>query len=240
MDTGRGASAEHPAGHRLNASFDEFPEEYDEMRAAGHMARRRADFFTRVIDETPGVVLEIGCGTGTLLRTLAARRPDRTLIGVEPLANYVEFATERARAAGSGNVRFVAAAGELVASVVEPASVGLVISVDALHHVSDTDQVVRGVATVTRSGGRWRAMEPNRVHPYVLAYHVLTHGERTFSTRDFLRRARAAGWRLEGRETMYLYPSNVKQVPAWAARAELRLERYRPLAGGVVLDLTRS
>lgn len=224
------------AGPR-NAGFDAHPEAYDELRAAGHMARRRADFFTWVVDETPGVVLEIGCGTGTLLRNLAVRHPDRTFIGVEPLANYVEFARERAQADGSAKVRFEAATGETVDTVVPPASIGLVITVDALHHVTDLDQVVRAVSGVTAPGARWRAMEPNRVHPYVLAYHVLTAGERTFDVRDFLRRAGAAGWRLQGRRNMYLYPSGVAQVPEWARRVELRWERFRPLAGAVVLDL---
>jgi ubiquinone/menaquinone biosynthesis C-methylase UbiE len=239
MDTG-GAEPGRPASSPFNAGFDAFPREYDELRAAGHMARRRADFFTRVVDETPGTVLEIGCGTGTLLRSLAARRPHRTFIGVEPLANYVDFARERARAAGATNVRFAVATGETVDTVVPPATAGLVITVDALHHVTDLDRVIRAVTRVTVPGGHWRAMEPNRVHPYVLAYHVLTAGERTFNARDFLRRAGAAGWRLQGRRNMYLYPSGVPRVPEWAQRAELRFERYRLLAGAVVLDLVRS
>jgi ubiquinone/menaquinone biosynthesis C-methylase UbiE len=182
-------------------------------------------------------VLEIGCGTGTLLRDLAARRPDRRFIGVEPLANYVEFARDRADAAGAGNVRFATATGETLSAVVDPHSVGLVISVDALHHVTDTDQVVREVARAAVPGAHWWAMEPNRVHPYVWAYHVFTAGERTFRTRDFLRRARSAGWQPAGRRTMYLYPSGVTRVPAWAERVELRLERHRPVAGAVVLHL---
>ncbi|MCW2698080.1 MAG: methyltransferase type 11 [Modestobacter sp.] len=221
----------------FNAGFDEFPEAYDELRAAGHMARRRADFFTDVIDRFPGVVLEIGCGTGTLLRNLAARRPDRQFIGIEPLPNYVDFARSKAAAAGRGNVQFEAATGETLSAVVEPDSIGLVISVDALHHVTDSGEVVREVARAATSGAHWWAMEPNRVHPYVWAYHVFTTGERTFPARDFIRRARAAGWDLVSRQNMYLYPSGIAQVPGWAERLELRWERHRPVAGAVVLDL---
>jgi SAM-dependent methyltransferase len=225
------------AAQPFNAAFDEFPEAYDELRAAGHMARRRADFFTGVIDRFPGVVLEIGCGTGTLLRNLAARRPDRQFIGVEPLPNYVDFARAKAAGAGTGNVQFAAATGETLSEVVAPGSVGLVISVDALHHVTDTDQVVREVSRAATPGAHWWAMEPNRVHPYVWAYHVFTDGERTFPARDFLRRARAGGWELASRQNMYLYPSGIAQVPGWAEQLELRLERFRPVAGAVVLDL---
>ena len=235
------AGAEGPTTGAVpyNAAFDQFPQQYDELRAAGHMARRRAEHFLQVVDASTGPVLEVGCGTGTLLRALAAARPDREFLGVEPLPNYVEFAGERAAAGGLTNVRFAAATGEELLSVTEPGWAGLVISVDALHHVTDTDQVVRSIAAAARPGARWQAMEPNRVHPYVLAYHVLTAGERTFPYRDFVRRARAGGWSLAGRTTMYLYPSGVRQVPPWAERVERRLERHLPLAGAVVLDLRR-
>lgn len=229
------------AGHRapLNAAFDDVPEQYDDLRAAGHMARRRLAFFSAVVGRTPGPVVELGCGTGTLLRQLAAAHPDRTFLGVEPLPNYVEFARERAAALALDNVRFEAAPGESFGQVVPEGSAGLVVSVDALHHVVDLDRVVDQVFTATRGNGRWVAMEPNRVHPYVLAYHVLTHGERTFDAGDFLARARARGWSLVRRRLMYTYPSGVSRVPAWAARLELRLEHNRLLAGAVVHDLVR-
>ncbi len=231
-----GAGARGP----YNAGFDDRPKTYDELRAAGHMAGRRAEFFLRVLDETPGAVLELGSGTGTLLRHLAASRPDRTFVGVEPLANYVDFANASARAAGTGNVRFETGVGEALPAVVEAGSVGLVISVDALHHVTDVDQVVAEVARVAAPGARWRAMEPNRLHPYVLAYHVLTPGERTFPARDFLRRARGAGWSLAGRQRLFTYPSGVARVPGWAAWLERRLEWVPPISGAVVLDLVRA
>lgn len=223
-----------------NAGFDDRPATYDELRADGHMARRRTESFAAVVEETPGAVLELGSGTGTLLRRLAEGLPDRTFVGVEPLANYVEFANARALAAGSTNVRFEVGVGEALPAAVEPGSVDLVISVDALHHVTDVDRVVSEVARVAAPGARWRVMEPNRLHPYVLAYHVLTPGERTFPARDFVRRAARAGWRLTGRERLFTYPSGVASVPPWAARLERRLEWIPPVSGAVVLDLVKA
>ena len=232
-----GAPSSDRGASPLNASFDDLPEEYDDLRAAGHMARRRVEFFSAAVRRSPGPVVELGCGTGTLLRQLAAAHPDRSFLGVEPLANYVDFARQRAAAAGLANVRFEAATGEALGSVVAPGSAGLVISVDSLHHVTDLDRVIDEVFTATRSDGRWVAMEPDRLHPYVLAYHVLTPGERTFPARDFLERARARGWALVRRRRLFLYPSGVRRVPGWAGRLERRLERRRVLAGAVVHDL---
>lgn len=223
-----------------NASFDDRPRTYDDLRAGGHMARRRADYFAGVVEGTPALVMELGSGTGTLLRRLAVVHPDRTFVGVEPLANYVDFANAEAHAAGLGNVSFAVGVGEQLPAVVAPGSVDLVISVDALHHVSDVDRVVAEVERVAAPRARWRAMEPNRLHPYVLAYHVLTRGERTFPARDFLRRAGRVGWRLTGRQRLFTYPSTVAAVPAWAAALERRLEWLPPVSGALVLDLTKS
>jgi len=230
---------EHGPGRALNGSFDDDPEQYDDLRAAGHMARRRAAFFGMAVRRTPGPVVELGCGTGTLLRQLAAAHPDRSFLGVEPLANYVDFARREAAALGLTNVRFEAATGEALGSVVPPGSAGLVISVDALHHVQDLDRVIDEVFTATRHDGRWVAMEPDRLHPYVLAYHVLTAGERTFPARDFLRRARSRGWALVRRRRLFIYPSGVARVPGWAERLEQRLELRPVVAGAIVHDLVR-
>jgi SAM-dependent methyltransferase len=224
----------------LNASFDGDPRSYDQLRASGHMARRRAEYFLGVVDSSPGLVVELGCGTGTLLRWLAAARPDRRFLGVEPLGNYVQFARERAGAAGLTNVRFETGTGERLRSVAGERSAGLLISVDALHHVTDLDQVIAEAHAVAAPGAHWRAMEPNRLHPYVLAYHVLTPGERTFPVRDFLRRSEGGGWRLAARERLYVFPSGISRVPDWAGRLERRTERFRLLSGAVVLDLARE
>lgn len=223
---------------RLNASYDDRPHVYDELRTAGHMARRRIEFFTAVVDRCPGPVLEIGSGTGTLLRQLAAARPDRTFTGVEPLPNYVEFANARAREAGLDNVRFVVGTGESL-PVSDQAAPRLILSVDALHHVDDLDRVIAEIARVTRPGARWLAMEPNRWHPYVWGYHVLTPGERTFAVRDFQRRAQRLGWQLVRTRSLFGVPGAVSRLPAWAERLERRIEKVRPLAGGVAMEFLR-
>ncbi|MGY1783118.1 class I SAM-dependent methyltransferase [Geodermatophilus sp. SYSU D01036] len=223
-----------------NASFDDDPHGYDAVRASGHMTRRRLDVFLQALDEVPGPVLELGSGTGVLLRRLAAARPDRQLTGVEPIADYVAFAAAQARQEGLANVRFELGTAERLPPSVESGSVGLLLSVDALHHVDDVDRTVAEAARIAAPNARWRAMEPNRLHPYVWAYHTFTAGERTFPVRGFLRRARRAGWRPVSCRSLFLYPSGVEQVPDWASRLERRLEGVRALAGGIVVDLVRA
>jgi|tagenome__1003787_1003787.scaffolds.fasta_scaffold20961890_2 ubiquinone/menaquinone biosynthesis C-methylase UbiE len=157
------------------------------------MARRRAEHFAAVVAGSSGDVLEIGCGTGALLRRLAAVHPDRRFLGIDPLAGYIGYARRLAERDGLRNVAFVAGPGEELDQLLRPRSFGLVISVDALHHVTDVDRVAAAARRVTTDGARWCLMEPNRWHPYVWAYHALTPGERTFPVGDFLRRSRRAG-----------------------------------------------
>jgi len=201
------------------------------------MARRRLDHVASVVDRVAGTVLEIGTGTGTLLSGLAARHPDRAFIGVEPLQNYVEFANDRARRDGRRNLRFLRGTGEDLDELVEPSSVGLVLSVDMLHHVQDLARVIAAVRRVVAPRGRWHAMEPNRLHPYVWTYHVLVPGERTFPVRRFLSEATAGGWELCERSRLFLFPSGIRRVPDRLARLERRWEQVPVLAGGVTLEL---
>ena len=54
-----------------NAGFDDSPKTYDDLRAEGHMARRRAEFYARVLDATARLL-----GTDVSgLDTLAAQAP---------------------------------------------------------------------------------------------------------------------------------------------------------------------
>jgi tRNA G46 methylase TrmB len=77
-------SVRRGSAERCNAGFDDRPDDYDALRSAGHMAERRADHFAALVAATPGTVVEIGSGTGTLMRGLAARFPDRRLSASNP------------------------------------------------------------------------------------------------------------------------------------------------------------
>lgn len=55
-------------------------------------------------------VLDLGCGDGRL--ALGAAPHAKEVVGVDPDADLIDGATERARAAGLGNVRFQVAAGQ--------------------------------------------------------------------------------------------------------------------------------
>ena len=228
------------SGTGLNASHDHDAEGYDAMRRGSWMSARRLAYTLEHLDRASASrVLEVGSGTGALLLELAASRPGMRFTGVEPLPNYVDYANGRARELGLENVTFYEGTGELLPAGAAAGSFDMVVSTDTLHHVVDQAAVTRNVHAATAAGGAWLAMEPNRLNPYLLAYHLFTAGERNFSTPRFLRDALAAGWTKEAFDRLFLIPSAVESPSGWMQTAERRLERVPVLAGGVAVLLRK-
>jgi ubiquinone/menaquinone biosynthesis C-methylase UbiE len=98
----------------------------------------------------PGALLDVGCGTGRLLRSARARYPEARLVGVDPARGMVEQATA---AAGGAQVTFQQAAAE---SLPFPdAQFDLVFSTMTFHHWHDQATGVAEVGRVLAPGGRW-------------------------------------------------------------------------------------
>ena len=89
------------------------------------------------LGETPAStrLLDVGCGTGRMLATLHARRPDLTLIGLDAS----EAMLEQAPAATAG-IDWVH--GNLNALPLSDASVHTIISCSALHYLDDPQQAL--------------------------------------------------------------------------------------------------
>lgn len=96
----------------------------------------------------PQVILDIGCGTGRLLRKASARWPSARLIGVDPTAGMIA----QARAAMPGGEFHLGSAESIP---LPDNSVDLVLSTVSFHHWQDQAQGIREVARVLKPGGRF-------------------------------------------------------------------------------------
>ncbi len=94
----------------------------------------------------PESILDIGCGTGRLLRKAAARWPKARLTGADPAEGMVK----EARRLTPGAEFQVSLAEELV---LPDGSADLVFSTASFHHWQDQQQGVRQIARVLRAGG---------------------------------------------------------------------------------------
>ncbi len=109
---------------------------------------------------TPAAVLDIGCGTGRLLRRMQKRWPSAVLTGVDLAGGMVAQARQRTPAA----TIFQSPAENLP---LESASVDLVTSTVSFHHWSDPARGVGEAVRVLRRGGL-----------FVLADLKIAHGRR--------------------------------------------------------------
>lgn len=94
----------------------------------------------------PASVLDIGCGSGRLLRKVHDYWPQAQLSGVDPAQGMLEVARQF-----TPEARFYLGSGE--ALPLEDASVDLALSTISFHHWQDQAAGVREVARVLRPGG---------------------------------------------------------------------------------------
>ena len=74
------------------------------QRYGGERARPFADLLARVAAPAPGVVVDLGCGSGELTRGLLERWPSASVLGVDSSAAMV---AQAARQALPGRLEFV-------------------------------------------------------------------------------------------------------------------------------------
>ncbi len=99
-------------------------------------------------DEQPQTVLDIGCGTGRLLRKVRERWPQAHLLGVDPTEGMINQAR-----AGLPDADFYLGSAEKLP--LPDNSVELVLSTTSFHHWLDQAQGVCEVTRVLRPGGHF-------------------------------------------------------------------------------------
>jgi ubiquinone/menaquinone biosynthesis C-methylase UbiE len=122
---------------------------------------------------SPNTILDVGCGTGRLLRAARERWPSARLVGVDPSAGMV-----RAGTALTPAELHVAGAEEMP---LPDRSIDLAFSTIAFHHWSDPERGLREVARVLRPGGGFILVDnlgPQWLAPYLKDRPYLTADER--------------------------------------------------------------
>ena len=98
----------------------------------------------------PGAILDVGCGTGKLLRAAGTRFPGVRLEGVDAA---IEMVKQAQTMTPNGTIRFQQAIAEALPFA--NTSFDLVFSTMTFHHWQDQARGAAEVARVLTSGGRW-------------------------------------------------------------------------------------
>jgi trans-aconitate methyltransferase len=181
------------------------------------------------------LVIELGCGPGDVLATLARARPDLQFLGLDVDERMIEHATSTH---ASANVTY-----RLHDVSVTPLreQARAVFGIDVLHHVHALDRFVDGVARLLEPGAMWTVIEPNSRNPYIWLHQERMRraglDEDHFHCAPFAREAARSGLRILSASTAFVVPGAIRSVPRPVARAERLLERVPVLGGSVVYRL---
>ncbi|MCP3856332.1 MAG: methyltransferase domain-containing protein [Actinomycetia bacterium] len=102
--------------------------------------------------EAGASVVDIGCGGGVTLTTIAEAYPNSRCIGYDPSGAAVRLGRERAADMGLGNIEFIEAGGEFIES---GADHDLVITFDCLHDMPHPDRAANAIRSAIASDGTW-------------------------------------------------------------------------------------
>ena len=103
---------------------------------------------------SPGAILDVGCGTGKLLRSASQRFPGAKLLGVDAA---IEMVKQAQKSTPDGRIQFQQATAEELPF--PDGSFDLVFSTMTFHHWQNQGRGAVEVARVLAPGGRWLLAE---------------------------------------------------------------------------------
>ncbi len=172
--------------------------------------RRLAHWLARLLPAGPARILDAGCGTGGLIKTLRAADPAWQPVGLD----FSPRACELARARTGADI----VQGSITQLPFGDGEFAAVVSADVVCQVEDAARALREFARVTRPGGAVLVNVP--AFMWLWSYHDDTCETKHRYTRDELAaRFAAAGLRVE-----FATYANLLALPLIAARRKL----FRP------------
>jgi trans-aconitate 2-methyltransferase len=114
------------------------------------------DLMAQVTAERPEFIVDLGCGTGSLTRTLAERWPAARVLGIDSSAEMLEKARPQAI---SGRLEFTQAG---IGQWKPDRPVDLIVSNAALHWIPDHAALLRRLAGMLSPQGTLAAQMPDR------------------------------------------------------------------------------
>jgi ubiquinone/menaquinone biosynthesis C-methylase UbiE len=153
-----------PGANAIACDFDRLASSYESNRLAGWY-KAQAEEVLRVIEPPTGqVVVDVGCGTGWLLRQLAGRGTDFRGIGLDLSQRMIEVATELAGQSGLDQLTFIHADWERdgleqATAAAAGVPVGVVTCVSVFHYFSDPAAALRRMRDLLAEGGQLLLLE---------------------------------------------------------------------------------
>lgn len=182
----------------------------DQMWYFRALHRRIAHWLERLLPPGPARVLDAGCGTGGLIRSLRAARPDWCVTGLDIMPLACQLARERT---GAEIVE-----GSVTALPFAAGSLDAVVAADVIYHVEADGDALREFARVVRPGGAVLVNVP--AYRWLWSYHDAAVGSKRRYTRPEL----VGQFRKAGIGVDFASYANLLPLPLIAARRKI----FRP------------
>jgi ubiquinone/menaquinone biosynthesis C-methylase UbiE len=129
------------------------------LEAPARLANLRpAELVARLEVRRGSTVVDLGTGTGNLLKALSlAAGPDGRVIAEDIQSDFLDRSRDRAKADGLGNIDFIL--GTEVDPKLPAGAAELVIVLDAYHHFDYPDRMLDAIKRGLRPGGRLAIIE---------------------------------------------------------------------------------
>jgi ubiquinone/menaquinone biosynthesis C-methylase UbiE len=155
----------------------------------------------------PGMsVLDVGCGTGTLLRQLALRQPGLRLIGAD--ASPAMLALARAKLGGQARFLVMDIDEPLPAELQTGAYIDCILCTNVLHYVRDPVAALGRLGTILNPGGRIIVADFTRHSWWWPSFEAVlhladAHHRRTLTPTELHEAVRAAGFTSQATNAVY-------------------------------------
>jgi ubiquinone/menaquinone biosynthesis C-methylase UbiE len=181
---------------RSRTAFDRQARDYDSAAYGRHARRLQPDVLAAADTFAFAAVLDVGCGTGAVLRAVLDTHPGVRAVGVDLSPEMLGVARQKL---GNGAELHVGDAEHLP---LPHSCVDLVVCVDSVHHYPDPLAALREMARVTRTGGglvigEWRVAAPLRQLMNALLPRTPGGDVRIYTGRELSELAAAAGFSVE-------------------------------------------
>ncbi len=163
----------------IEAHFDTAAPTYETYRLAAWYQALCERVVPQIDDPGDGIVLDIGCGTGWLLRRITEPYPAARGIGIDLSGNMIETARRNAAGMNAANLEFIQAdwedPGEALLGDLTARRIDTVICTSAFHYFGDPAAATERIFRLLPPGGRFLLLERAKDRSWLTVAWDLLH-----------------------------------------------------------------